>query len=96
MWSNAAPCWLVIMLDMFARDQMQLRACAWPSWRLLVIKCNSMFALPGPVCPTVAIGFIKYKTCACICLYVGLFVVSFHRLGYRVAGLSLTTQLGRT
>ena len=44
MWSNAAPCWLVIMLDMFARDQMQLRACAWPSWRLLVIKCNSMFA----------------------------------------------------
>ena len=32
-------------MEMFARDQMKLHACAWPSWRcLLVIKCNSMLA----------------------------------------------------
>ena len=35
------------------------------------------------------------KSC-CVCLYFGLSVVSIHRFGYRVAGLFLANQLGRT
>ena len=32
-------------MEMFARDQMQLHACTWPSWRcFLVIKSNCMLA----------------------------------------------------
>ena len=30
----------------------------------------------------------------CACLYVGFLVVSIHRLGYRLASLSLANQLG--
>ena len=43
--SNATPGLWVIKVVMFARNQVQLQACARPSWvRLLEIKCNFKLA----------------------------------------------------
>ena len=38
----------------------------------------------------------QLEHCVCICLCVGLFVVSIQRHGPRVAGLSLAKQVGKT
>ena len=107
-------------MEMFARDQMKLHACAWPSWRCLLVKLEifardymqllllviklEMFACDqmqlhvciARACMSDRCSWldISYIVCACICLLVS--VVSIHRLGNRVASLSLTTQLVRT
>ena len=44
-WSNETPCLRVAKLEMFARDQMPLHACAWISWRFFLSNSSYLSAL---------------------------------------------------
>ena len=75
------------MLEMFARDQMQLRACWWSSWSLPVIKCNPMFAhdqagivfSQEPCLPRDQTNACDHGTCAgCSLRFVGTIVSLFN------------------
>ena len=54
-----------------------------------MIKCNSMFALPGPVCPTVVIGLIIIRKLVLASAFVSVSLLS----AYTVLGIAWLASL---